>query len=195
MNQDKFIMTFENAISDELCDKCIREFEKAVDLGYVRNRQQVENSLPTEKQDNSFSIDLVPSNEDYKSIIQEVSSIIYNKYFSQYRERFGILAKLPLHTIDGMKIQKTEPGEGYHIWHCEHTLSHTNRLLVYTISLNDVDEGGETEFLYQHFRLKQKKGSITIFPASFTHTHRGNPPLSGTKYIMTGWISYVIMPQ
>jgi len=25
---------------------------------------------------------------------------------------------------------------------------------------------------------------------AFTHTHRGNPPLSNTKYIMTGWLEY-----
>lgn len=195
MTQDKFIMTFENAFSDEFCDECIREFEKAVDLGYSRTRLEGEKALPTHKQDRSVDLHLIPSNEKYKSIIQEVSSTIYNNYFSYYQQRFGMLTILPLHTIDGVKIQKTEPGEGYHVWHCEHVPPKINRLLVYTISLNDVDEGGETEFLYQHFRLKQTKGSLTIFPAGFTHTHRGNPPLSGTKYIMTGWISYVPIPE
>tara|TARA_R110000868_G_scaffold16539_1_gene73910 strand:+ start:347 stop:526 length:180 start_codon:yes stop_codon:yes gene_type:complete len=56
--------------------------------------------------------------------------------------------------------------------------------------LNDVEEGGETELLYQSRRIKPQKGTLTMFPASFTHTHRGNPPLSNDKYIVTGWVEF-----
>ena len=55
--------------------------------------------------------------------------------------------------------------------------------------LNDIDEGGETEFLYQHKRVPPKAGTIVIWPTGFSHTHRGNPPLSNTKYIVTGWLN------
>ena len=54
------------------------------------------------------------------------------------------------------------------------------------VYLNDVEEDGETEFLYQELKLKPKKGRVVIWPGSFTHLHRGNPPRS-TKYIATGW--------
>jgi hypothetical protein len=57
--------------------------------------------------------------------------------------------------------------------------------------LNDVEEGGETEFLYQGVRVKPKKGTIILCPAAFTHTHRGNPPLSGDKYIINTWVQYI----
>ena len=56
--------------------------------------------------------------------------------------------------------------------------------------LNDVEEGGETEFLYQSRRVKPKRGRLAIWPAQFTHMHRGNPPLSGDKYVITGWVEY-----
>ena len=56
------------------------------------------------------------------------------------------------------------------------------------VYMNDVDEGGETEFLYQQKKIKPKTGRVVIFPASFTHQHRGNPPMSN-KYIITGWLS------
>ena len=61
---------------------------------------------------------------------------------------------------------------------------------AYILYLNDVPEGGETEFLYQRLRVSPKEGTLVIFPASYTHTHRGNPPLRGSKYIMTGWIEF-----
>jgi hypothetical protein len=57
--------------------------------------------------------------------------------------------------------------------------------------LNDVDDGGETEFLYQSKRYKPVKGRVLIWPAGFTHVHRGNPPLSGEKYIATSWLENI----
>ena len=56
--------------------------------------------------------------------------------------------------------------------------------------LNDVTEGGETEFLYQKCRFKPEKNTLLVWPSQFTHIHRGNPPLSNDKYIITGWIEY-----
>ena len=56
------------------------------------------------------------------------------------------------------------------------------------VYLNDVDDGGETEFYYQQRALKPKAGQLVIAPAYFTHTHRGLVPRSNDKYILTSWI-------
>ena len=53
--------------------------------------------------------------------------------------------------------------------------------------LNDNFDAGETEFLHQHRREIPKKGDVLIFPAGYTHTHRGNPPIGGEKYLITSW--------
>ena len=97
-----------------------------------------------------------------------------------------------------MQAQKYEVGEYYkehydffspfnHEFktYCEWMGQRTWTTMIY---LNDVKEGGETEFLYQLKRIKPKKGTICIFPAGYTHVHRGNTPFSGEKYIMTGWL-------
>ena len=60
------------------------------------------------------------------------------------------------------------------------------RVVNYMVYLNDVEEGGETEWLYQKRKIKPEKGTVVIWPGSFTHLHRGNPPMSD-KYIATGW--------
>ena len=62
--------------------------------------------------------------------------------------------------------------------------------MAFILYLNDVDEGGETEFLYQSRRVKAKAGTVVLWPAAYTHVHRGNPPLSGSKYILTGWLEF-----
>jgi len=109
--------------------------------------------------------------------------------YKQYAEEFDTLVDYSPHKIFNIKIQKTDLKGGYHIWHAENSdVAACKRLLVFTVYLNDVKEGGETEFLYLSRRVKAKAGTICIFPSSFTHTHRGNPPLSNTKYIITGWV-------
>ena len=60
--------------------------------------------------------------------------------------------------------------------------------MVVIIYLNDGYGGGETEFLYQSLRIEPKMGKVIIFPAGWTHTHRGNPPIGGNKYILTSWV-------
>ena len=54
--------------------------------------------------------------------------------------------------------------------------------------LNDVEEGGETEFWYQKVKIKPKKGTVVMFPTSFTHKHKGHIPISNDKYIVNMWM-------
>lgn len=121
---------------------------------------------------------------DFNSIIGEC----FNKYVDKYEA-------VKTHNLASfyINVQRTKPGEGYHSWHCETSagMGSSKRILACMIYLNDDFKGGETEFLYQHKRIIPKKGTVLIWPAGFTHTHRGNPPLSGEKYIATSWIELI----
>jgi len=91
---------------------------------------------------------------------------------------------------EAMKVQKTPPKGGFHHWHCEHGRSDSAswRNLTWTMYLNDIPDGeGETEFIEYGVKVQPKKGLLCFFPASWTHTHRGNPVYSCDKYIATGW--------
>ena len=57
--------------------------------------------------------------------------------------------------------------------------------------LNDVTEGGETEWYYQKLKIKPKKGLTVIWPADWTYQHRGIPSKTHHKYIITGWFSFI----
>ena len=106
----------------------------------------------------------------------------------EYRIWYPELMNLDLHSSVNL-LQKTLPKQGYHTFHSENTtLESLHRTLVWMVYLNDVDEGGETEFLYQQVKIKPKRGTVVIWPGGFTHLHRGNPPLKN-KYIATGWLS------
>ena len=95
-------------------------------------------------------------------------------------------------TIRDSKIQKTVPSGGYHAWHVEKpNMLTSDRLFVVQLYLNTVEEGGETEFLVQQKRVGAVQGRLVIFPANYTHLHRGNPPLSGPKYVMNMWATLI----
>jgi len=122
-------------------------------------------------------------------------SDVVNKYLTnalyEYLDYYPVL-KSPLTGLYSVrqKLQKTPVSGGFHQWHYEDGRpSQSSRMLAWTIYLNDVKEGGETEFLYQSERVKPVKGRTLIFPAGFMHTHRGNPPISNEKYILTGWFN------
>lgn len=100
-----------------------------------------------------------------------------------------------LGSVNLQKYQKQQGG--YFHWHSENYPHPTDphqdslhRTLLWMVYLNDVEKGGETEFYYQKLKLKPKKGSLVIAPADFTHTHRGNKPISNDKYIFTSWVLY-----
>jgi hypothetical protein len=84
---------------------------------------------------------------------------------------------------------------GYPYWHSEISPKAGNddnlhRVLLWTIYLNDGFREGETEFLHQRRRIVPRTGSLLIAPGGFTHTHRGNMPKGGNKYIATSWILF-----
>jgi hypothetical protein len=95
-----------------------------------------------------------------------------------------------------INLQRYEANEGgYPYWHCEHYPKEQNseslhRTLLWTAYLNDDFEQGETEFFYQQRKVRPVTGTFVIAPSGFTHTHRGNMPKNGSKYIATSWILF-----
>ena len=104
-----------------------------------------------------------------------------------YLTKFSALGREKLLIYDA-KLKKIPIGGGFHDWHYENPgLQTSARKLVAQVYLNTIEEGGETEFLYINKRIKAKQGRLILFPASFTHTHRGNPPIGQDKYIISTW--------
>lgn len=108
----------------------------------------------------------------------------------QYGDEFGHIKNQYLTHRNCIKLQKTLPYGGYHVWHHEQLADADahNRELVWTMYLNDMPQGeAETEFMYQHTKVQPTVGTVCIFPAAFTHLHRGLTVYTQAKYIATGW--------
>ena len=192
-NLDDFIGVFDGYFGDSLCDNYVDHFKMLEDRGFVVPREEKHRHEVSDKSVSllrtSFEGSSVPANY----ILKDFGDIFWSQCANVYSKEYSILRKMAYHTIVDAKIQKSIEGDGYHVWHCEDEGGrdvHRNRLLVFSLYLNDDYDGGETEFLFQKKRMKPQKDRLLIWPAQFTHTHRGNTVLKGNKYLLTGWVEF-----
>jgi hypothetical protein len=120
-----------------------------------------------------------------------------NKCIDKYKEKWPNCNNIvdSWRICEAINIQKYDPGQGYKAVHCERSEAKNpivQRFLVFMTYLNDVNDSGETEFVHQKRLIKPVKGKTVIWPAEWTHAHRGIVSNSETKYIVTGWISLYV---
>ena len=181
---------FDDLIPKDFCNQAINLYHNQNKLNKTYDRFVTEAASIDKKKDNCFGCD--GSNVEVWE--ENLKPLFVNliQAFNFYKKLTGIHKYYGDHfRIDTSKIQKTEPGEGYHIWHIEHSgrMDFIKRILFFIIYLNDDFTAGETEFLHMKQRVNPKQGRIIIAPAHFPYVHRGNPPLQGVKYIHTGWFN------
>jgi prolyl 4-hydroxylase len=182
-NNDSFIR--QSLIDPIMCDKIINYFEENKNLqerGVLGDDQFIDLDIKD-------SYDLTLSPDD--SIAIEYSkhlNFCTREYIFNYWEALDVASEP--YSISGMNIQKYPPGGGFKRSHYESaTYNMSHRILVYMTYLNDCDGG--TYFPYQNIEIKPKKGLTIIWPATFTHLHKGVTDYNKTKYIITGWFSFV----
>jgi hypothetical protein len=191
-----FIAKYTDVFPDGYCQHLINEFERLVSNGAGYDRRQSENASAHVKKD--LQLVLNASNHNFLEFENKDPLVIFfdhiQQCFNEYVNTYSILKE---GRIRGsiMKMQRTSPGGGYHVWHSEQNSGtpQVSRVLTYMLYLNTLnpDEAGETEFLYQQMRETPKENTVLLWPAAFTHTHRGNTVFGkNCKYIVTGWFNY-----
>ena len=182
------IEEYKNAFPIEYCKKIIDTFEQRAEM------QLTEHQTGFKNQDERIFMDMANHNNMFHvdaNLCKFFYQTIMDTYEHKYRKKYDSLGSVCQHSPKGMSVQKTRPHQGYHAWHCENAdLCTSSRLMAYTLYLNTVEEGGETEFLYQGVKIKPEPGKLAIFPAYYTHPHRGNPIYKGIKYIVSGWYTF-----
>ena len=198
-----FIETYDDAF--HLSDFTIDYFESKKQFHKERSQGEKLNGID----DTFMFLEYDSKDKDLQKILNESYNSIKNcfdLFCDKYRETYlNEFKNFKNYIITDYKIQKTLPGQGFSQWHYEkgkgeifvdengnsinNPRKEYGRFLVYTIYLNDVLEGGETSFLYQNIKIKPKKGTVCLFPADYTHVHKGISPKKEVKYIMTGWLN------
>jgi hypothetical protein len=188
ITHNQFIGIYENVLSEDECKNIIDLFENDLNnkVDNYGDTQFYKDKMERYDYQNQYE-----SSDKSNEIVSLIDGAL-NEGIKLYAEEFWIVKQLHATSLN-VQLQKTPPRGGYHVWHCEQGfIKHAqNRVLAWTVYLNDIPSGeGETEFLWQGLRVQPKAGTVSIFPASFTHTHRGNPVYSCNKYIATGWYTF-----
>lgn len=188
-----FIGVFDDVVHPQFCKDVIDYFKYVEEATLTCDRQSVEGVEKFMKEDSTYFMmdEMVKEYQLHNTnILRETNKAVVdclNAYFRKY----DALSAGVNYGIYSYRLQKTMPGQGYHIFHNERgNQENSHRFLSFLLFLNDVEEGGETEFLYYPRRVQPKAGRMLVFPADFTHTHRGNQPLSNDKYVIATWASY-----
>lgn len=192
MDVNKLIYVKDQVLESDFCNHIIEKFEKdtrhhagtvsdsnglnlKVDLNYKNSKDLHITNLP-----------------DWRSE-DEMFCQSFKTHFKNYFDEMSKLGDTSFtmdHYCDlGYIVRKYENDSGYYNWHNDFVLDAKNglRLLTFIWYLNDVNEGGETEFINGKL-VKPQQGRLLIFPTSWYFIHRGKQPSSDSKYIVTAWL-------
>jgi len=187
-NLNDFIYLKENILTKEFCKEIIDFYENHPENHY--DGVILRGYEPDIKNTKDFSID-PEFNEISKKIYDELNKklSINIKYYLHDKSILNTINKFVQY--DGFMIQKYFKNIGRYIYHHDFLVDYINfryRICAFIFYLNDVSEGGETEFWFGKYKIQPKTGSLLIFPSAWCYPHCGKMPISNDKYIVTGWI-------
>jgi hypothetical protein len=177
-----FIYIKHGELSKDFCNNCIEKFKSD-------DRKHDGMTADGVDHDVKISTDLnIAFCDDWKNeqvVFFESLLRTLDDYQNIYGDLFNSLL-LPMKN-SGYQIQETKPG-GFYDWHDDFSVQDDYfRVLTYIWYLNDINDGGYTEFI-DGTKIKPEAGKLVLFPSTWTYLHRGVSPLSETKYISTGWV-------
>ena len=188
-------LIYEYQYDPDHCDLFVELFQEAKERGLT-----MPGLCGQHNSDSKVETSVKKSTDLYFSLLDksDIDPVKYRvKDFSEYI--FGVidhyLKDTGLNNIVGevefkepLQLHHYAPGEGFYALHGDSaTYKTSTRVLVFILYLNDVEDGG-TFFPWQDYKSKSKKGNMIVFPASYTHPHRGVVSYDEDKYILTGWV-------
>ena len=174
-----------------ICDELITYFESN------QNKQKRGTSGVGKNLDIKNSIDITVSPKEIKLPGNEVFEKYFHNLFSCYKDyvlQWPFLSVFPENLQVGkFNLQRYQSGQHFQSMHAERTSLETlHRVFAWMTYLNDVDvkEGGSTFFSHYGLEVQPRKGLTLIWPAEWTHAHKGNLLNADSKYIITGWMQF-----
>ena len=176
---ENYIRWYDEAIPSPICDELINAFESS-EHKVVRNKGGKRNT----------EVSLLPDHP-MSPVLHTYIEIALVRYYKD--NNFPALARYKDCVSESAAIKKYEPND-FHDWHTDSTGPFSfRRFLAIQCYLNTVENAGCTEFRSpESIEIQPVKGRDVFFPATWTHVHRGAPPIDSVKYSVN---SYLLFPE
>lgn len=184
---EDFIVLVENVIPEATCDALIEfaESDGALNEATVYDRDgeiglgEMRKNLLVHLTADNCGAQLGALNESFRQA------------YLKYVEVYPLLGSVNKITLEAFTLLRYDQNTDYYDWHVDGLdPGIRSRFLSQVGYLNDVEEGGETEFLFQGRKVQPRRGAVVVFPSGWTHQHRALPPTSGKKYAVTNFLRF-----
>ena len=183
---ERYIKTYPKAFQKSECDGIIEYF----------NLQDMNKNLTHTELKDHRHFDEINLN-DFREETLKTQMSIYER-FKSFLAKYKKDAKLHTNTwpenfkFEEIRLKRYRAGRGNFLDHVDvGSLDSAMRFLVLFVYLNDVEEGGGTEFPDLDLTISPVCGTMLLFPSTWTYLHRGNTPISNDKYILGSYLHYV----
>ena len=187
-DQPHFIGSW-NIKNNDLCKQIINFFEE----NKILQKKGTSGSGVDETTKKTTDITISPNdlkNDEFKCFNNYIDEL--HKCFIDYQHQWPFMKNMIKNLdIRSFNVQKYLKGDHFSKVHTERSnLQHSDRVFAWMTYLNDVDDGGKTNFAHYDIKIKPEIGKTLIWPAEWTHAHSGEILNNGEKYIITGWMNF-----
>jgi prolyl 4-hydroxylase len=181
----RYVQWFDHALDPQVCQSLVASFDQFERL-QVRNDRGGINALPS-----SAWTELNVSKVGDASL-----EAMFRQQILHYLGRYNAQAQMTLpiparNRLENLRIKRYLADQGDQFQPHFDALDYTcNRYMVFIWYLNDVSEGGETEFCDLDLRVDARAGRLLMFPPYWMYQHAGLPPRSSDKYIISTYLLF-----
>ncbi|TAN06062.1 MAG: 2OG-Fe(II) oxygenase [Rhodanobacteraceae bacterium] len=181
----RYVQCFDGALEPEFCQRLLESFNRLARF-HTRNGRgamaRIEESTWTE-----LNVTKV-ADPSFEAFFREQTV----RYLAAYNERVALTLPIPARNrLENLRVKRysVEAGDRFQP-HFDALDYCSNRYMVFLWYLNDVSEGGETEFCDLGLRIEARQGRLLMFPPYWMFQHAGLPPRSNDKYMISTYLLF-----
>ena len=180
-----YVRFYDNALPADFCAQMVQAFESSKHLQSPHGRGHQAGL------DNSAWVEMNVTRFADTAFLGFFHAQI-DKYLAEYNKQLPLTIAIPNSiTIDDIRIKRYRAGTDENFEpHFDSYQQKSARYLVFLWYLNDVTDGGETEFVDLGIKVAPRAGRLLMFPPYWMYQHAGRPPLSNDKYIVSTYLMF-----